>query len=69
MGEGDGKEDVTDEIEDEEQLLGLDGEEEMEKNQDPTKRELNEEEADTGACMRICMYVCVFVSEDLTNRA
>ena len=34
MGEGDGKKDVSDEIEDEEQILGLEGEEEMEKNED-----------------------------------
>jgi len=46
MGEGDGKEDVTDQIENEEQLLGLKGDEEKEKEND--KKQLNEEEAETG---------------------
>ena len=53
MGEGDGKKDVSDEIEDEEQILGLEGEEEMEKNEEQTKRELDEDEADTGLEMEV----------------
>ena len=46
MGEGEGKEDVTDQIENEEQLLGLKGDEEKEQNSD--QKQLNEEEAETG---------------------
>jgi midasin (ATPase involved in ribosome maturation) len=48
MGEGDGKEDVTDQIENEEQLLGLKGDEEKEKEKDTDKKQLDEEEAETG---------------------
>lgn len=47
MGEGDGKNDVTEELENEEQLLGLKGDE----NQEPPsqeKKELKEDEVDTG---------------------
>ena len=47
MGEGDGKEDVTDQIENEEQLLGLKGDEEQEAASQE-KKELKEEEVDTG---------------------
>eukprot|EP00979_Chaetoceros_neogracilis_P011124 scaffold2695_cov256-Chaetoceros_neogracile.AAC.6 len=46
MGEGEGNNDVTDQIENEEQLLGLKGDEENEKQQD--QKELNEDEAETG---------------------
>lgn len=42
MGEGDGKKDVTDEIEDEEQLLGLKGEDGPDKEQPEETRELGE---------------------------
>ena len=51
MGEGEGKKDVTDEIEDEEQLLGLKGDdkdENGEKQQDQSSKELEKEEAEKG---------------------
>lgn len=48
MGEGIGSEDVTDQIENEEQLLGLKGDEEKEDNAAQDQKELNEDEADTG---------------------
>jgi len=52
MGEGDGKEDVTDQIENEEQLLGL-KEEEKDDEEQPAeesneKKQLDEEEVDKG---------------------
>ncbi|GKY98789.1 hypothetical protein MPSEU_000835100 [Mayamaea pseudoterrestris] len=47
MGDGDGKKDVTDQIEDEEQLLGLKGDEEEGQQQDES-RELDKEEAEKG---------------------
>ena len=48
MGEGDGKNDVTDQIENEEQLLGLKGEDEHEAASSQEKKELNQDEVDTG---------------------
>lgn len=49
MGEGDGKNDVSDQIENEEQLLGLkDDEPQTEDAQDKDSRELEEEEAEKG---------------------
>ena len=45
MGEGDGKKDVSDELEDEEQILGLQGEEQKEEE---AKKELTEEEMKSG---------------------
>ena len=47
MGEGEGKTYVTDQLENEEQLLSLQGDDEKEKN-DQQDRELNEEEAEQG---------------------
>jgi len=47
MGEGDGKQDVTDQLESEEQLLGLKNDEEKSEQQTEQKR-LNEEEANQG---------------------
>ncbi|CAB1097864.1 unnamed protein product [Ectocarpus sp. CCAP 1310/34] len=48
MGEGEGKKDVTDQIEDEEQLLGLKGDEEPDKVQDQEAKELGEDDQDNG---------------------
>jgi midasin (ATPase involved in ribosome maturation) len=48
MGEGEGKNDVTDQIENEEQLLGLKGEEQQEVGSSQEKKELNQDEVDTG---------------------
>jgi len=49
MGSGEGKKDVTDEIEDEEQLLGLKGEEEKDSQENKEKDEkLSQEEAEKG---------------------
>lgn len=48
QGEGDGKNDVTDQIENEEQLLGLKGDEEQEAKSQQEKKELNQDEVDTG---------------------
>mmetsp|Transcript_7732 Transcript_7732/g.11302 ORF Transcript_7732/g.11302 Transcript_7732/m.11302 type:complete len:2232 (-) Transcript_7732:121-6816(-) len=48
MGEGDGKNDVTDQIENEEQLLGLKGDEGDEKENASNQNQLNEEEAEQG---------------------
>ena len=48
MGEGDGKNDVTDEIENEEQLLGLKGDEDQEAAAQQERKELKEDEVDTG---------------------
>ena len=48
MGEGDGKNDVTDEIENEEQLLGLKGDENQDASAQQERKELKEEEVDTG---------------------
>lgn len=47
MGEGDGKKDVTDQIEDEEQLLGLKGDE-PDKDQAEEAQELGED-VDSGS--------------------
>ena len=47
MGEGEGKTDVTDQIENEEQLLGLKNEKE-EESKDQQSRQLDEEEAEKG---------------------
>eukprot|EP00903_Cladosiphon_okamuranus_P014927 g13820.t2 len=47
MGEGEGKKDVTDQIEDEEQLLGLKGDE-PDKDQAEEAKELGEDEQDKG---------------------
>jgi midasin (ATPase involved in ribosome maturation) len=45
MGDGDGKKDVTDEIDDEEQLLGLQGDEQKDSEKESdSKKELTEEE-------------------------
>ena len=46
MGEGDGNNDVTDQIENEEQLLGLENDEQP--SDDKNKQELDEEEAEKG---------------------
>ncbi|CAM9757632.1 unnamed protein product, partial [Ectocarpus sp. 13 AM-2016] len=48
MGEGEGKKDVTDQIQDEEQLLGLNGEEEPDKDQAQEAKELDEDDQDNG---------------------
>ncbi|CAM9165037.1 unnamed protein product [Ectocarpus sp. 4 AP-2014] len=48
MGEGEGKKDVTDQIEDEEQLLGLKGDEEPDKDQAQEAKELGEDDQDKG---------------------
>ena len=48
MGEGDGKNDVTDQIENEEQLLGLKGDDQQEATSSQEKKELNQDEVDTG---------------------
>lgn len=48
MGEGDGKNDVTDEIENEEQLLGLKGDENQDTSAQQERKELKEDEVDTG---------------------
>jgi hypothetical protein len=48
MGEGEGKKDVTDELENEEQLLGLKGDENQEASSSNERKELKEEEVDTG---------------------
>jgi midasin (ATPase involved in ribosome maturation) len=48
MGEGDGKNDVTDEIENEEQLLGLKGDDNQEAPSQQERKELKEDEVDTG---------------------
>ncbi len=48
MGEGDGKNDVTDELENEEQLLGLKGDEDQEAASSQERKELKEDEVDTG---------------------
>jgi midasin len=48
MGEGDGKNDVTDQIENEEQLLGLKGDENQEASSKQERQELKEDEVDTG---------------------
>ena len=48
MGEGDGKNDVTDEIENEEQLLGLKGDENQDASAQQERKELKEDEVDTG---------------------
>lgn len=48
MGEGDGKNDVTDEIDNEEQLLGLKGDEDQEAASQQERKELKEDEVDTG---------------------
>lgn len=48
MGEGDGKQDVTDQLESEEQLLGLKNDEEKGEQQTAEQKSLNEEEADQG---------------------
>ncbi|KAK1736592.1 midasin [Skeletonema marinoi] len=48
MGEGDGKNDVTDEIENEEQLLGLKGDEDQDASAQQERKELKEDEVDTG---------------------
>jgi midasin (ATPase involved in ribosome maturation) len=47
MGDGEGSQDVTDQIEDEEQLLGLKGDEDAGAEKDKPGK-LNQEEADTG---------------------
>ena len=47
-GEGDGKNDVTDEIDNEEQLLGLKGDEDQEAASQQERKELKEDEVDTG---------------------
>jgi midasin (ATPase involved in ribosome maturation) len=48
MGEGDGKNDVTHEIENEEQLLGLKGDENQDASGEQERKELKEDEVDTG---------------------
>merc|ERR1712085_30825 len=48
MGEGDGMKDVTDELENEEQLLGLKGDEKQEAASSQERKELKEDEVDTG---------------------
>ncbi|CAB9508662.1 Nuclear chaperone required for maturation and nuclear export of pre-60S ribosome subunits (By similarity) [Seminavis robusta] len=49
MGEGDGAQDVTDQLENEEQLLGLEGDnDKQEQNANKERQELNEEEAEKG---------------------
>ncbi len=48
MGEGDGKQDVTDQIENEEQLLGVKGDELETSQSSQDKKELDKEEAETG---------------------
>ncbi|CAM9468160.1 unnamed protein product, partial [Ectocarpus sp. 12 AP-2014] len=48
MGEGEGKKDVTDQIQDEEQLLGLKGDEEPDKDQAQEPKELGEDDQDKG---------------------
>ena len=48
MGEGEGNNDVTDQIENEEQLLGLKGEDENNEEKKEEQKQLNEEEAETG---------------------
>jgi midasin len=48
MGEGEGKNDVTDELESEEQLLGLKGDENQEASSSKERKELKEDEVDTG---------------------
>lgn len=49
MGEGDGAEDVTDQLENEEQLLGLEGEnKEQDMGDKPEKQQLDEKEAEQG---------------------
>jgi midasin len=48
MGEGEGKNDVTDQIENEEQLLGLKGDDQQEASSSKEKKELNQDEVDTG---------------------
>lgn len=48
MGEGEGKKDVTDELENEEQLLGLKGDENQEASSSNERKELKEDEVDTG---------------------
>lgn len=48
MGEGEGKKDVTDELENEEQLLGLKGEDNKETATSQERKELKEDEVDTG---------------------
>ena len=48
MGEGEGKKDVTDELENEEQLLGLKGEDNEEAATSQERKELKEDEVDTG---------------------
>jgi uncharacterized protein with von Willebrand factor type A (vWA) domain len=50
MGEGDGKKDVSDQIENEEQLLGTKNENEKQEEEKPNKQ-LNEEEKDKGVEM------------------
>lgn len=52
MGEGEGKNDVTDQIEDEEQLLGLKGDEEPDKDQAQEAKELGM----CAAVKRIVVY-------------
>ncbi|CAM9188295.1 unnamed protein product, partial [Ectocarpus fasciculatus] len=51
MGEGDGKKDVSDEIENEEQLLGLKDDKPNEQNDSSEKKELDEKDKDTGVEM------------------
>jgi MoxR-like ATPase len=48
MGEGEGSRDVTDQIEDEEQLLGLKSDEKKDDDNDEPNKQLNKDEADTG---------------------
>jgi len=48
MGDGEGKQDVTDQIENEEQLLGLQGDDKSDKKQDEKDKQLDREEAETG---------------------
>eukprot|EP00563_Minutocellus_polymorphus_P011097 CAMPEP_0181061420 /NCGR_PEP_ID=MMETSP1070-20121207/22512_1 /TAXON_ID=265543 /ORGANISM="Minutocellus polymorphus, Strain NH13" /LENGTH=5087 /DNA_ID=CAMNT_0023141375 /DNA_START=277 /DNA_END=15540 /DNA_ORIENTATION=+ len=48
MGEGDGKQDVTDQLESEEQLLGLKNDEEKGEQQTSEQKALDEEEANQG---------------------
>ena len=48
MGEGQGKKDVSDEIDDEDQLLGLKDDKPKEKNDSSERKELKEDEKDKG---------------------
>lgn len=64
MGEGEGKKDVTDQIEDEEQLLGLKGDE-PDKDQAEEAKELGRSSRQSGSVLfrrRVGCRVCILLA-------